>query len=1632
MEQQCDVVNILSRGNIWIFGILKEYDAPIFADALFQDHVKSLLLSYVEFSRKPYWDITRLDEYSLDNIINVKLVISDLQTFIELTKVLEHQTTDSSKLILARSRVEFVQQELLKDLRYGLNQTGGAKRSSRIRKTGISKKENRRVARSTTSNEKSSRTYDLSASSPKENNSKGKTNNQSTASKPVDTLNDNSKSRSEIPFGKPEVTPNKKRGNAGSDINPVKKMGDQSDSPKLIESSPSNTSKDIKPSPDKSSPIKSRLQIGDKPDTTSSPIPDDSKSSPSPDDKKDSPISTSASVPSRKKSNATIRPDITRVGDKPDITNPPIPDDKEDSSISTSEPTPSNVPIRLVGDKPDTTSSPIPDDSKSSPIPDDKKDSSMSTSASVPSRKKSNATIRPDITRVGDKPDITNSPIPDDKEDSSISTSEPTPSNVPIRLVGDKPDTTSSPIPDDTKSSPIPDDTKSSPIPDDKKDSSMSTSASVPSRKKSNATIRPDITRVGDKPDITNSPIPDDKEDSSISTSEPTPSNVPIRLVGDKPDTTSSPIPDDTKSSPIPDDKKDSSMSTSIKSDINDDSDDQNGANSESSITSDKENQLDKVDSLKDDSIGSLDYKSDLSNDDTSIILQRFKRYITKSSPVLPSLKLLISTRDLIATWKVWDADFLHQSNITKARIERLPGMKDVANELNNVEDLYKNYHIVYEYTSRLYNPVYENIIQPLHEISNYVINQESPQNIFYILQTIEKINSNLLYTDTDYNDVSQIQRFAISLKKSRDDFVTIEFTNDLDKYILDFEKAVESMNGSRIPTKYGDLGLDSCPDACTQLSLLNTAMSDKYSILDTLYDYVKHIGSKQIIFESRIDDLFVDAASKSLRGKDENGMSLYGSKSFSPVDTRIIEDFMKNLAGLMNEYELSQLIQTDLILSRIYKYIKLEPSTLLWLQFIDLYDNVDKLHQDLIDVQISIICKEIRDEVAKEEAIVKGIVYLYTNELFPASLFASDPFGDRVFEFSQYLSHLYDSAENVKSILGSVETFNQKQHGVKEIKLIMALSSQEVINASKTLSDLNEKIKYVSNFNNSRSLSVIDIVIDNLTSQLKLEINELTTVQYDEKSFLDLQKYVMKLIDTIREKPLRITEAIYLHNCIDMQLLNLDKSYKLIPMSDILFNTRLVTNGSIRNTIQNIFVLRPRQETYPIQRNEKDIIPKLVNIEPSAPPLPSAEPSAPPLPSAEPSAPPLPSDEPSAPPLPSPIESTSDPSSDSTKDIIEDGKQKTPIINYVTTGGNDIDEVCMKRRKATYFGAFSYKYDNLFTTTLNKTIEKFSLKERVMANELLESTQSSIDKIINVINQNNNNIESIPEGEIEKKTLKLLKNLVTTIGTSIDRYYIRHKNFVSNNVKQEGIIYIDRWKDKEGVKDVQKNIDSVMRGVSDFASRMTTLAVKSQTVIDSALTDPSKVESIKRMLDERITELDKTVSKIKFLYSNRQNLIEMIMDISFLMLYVVKILRVVFIWAALYISSKLFEQMYMKQVYTQNKEPPNLMIMLGIFLLIDLAMNAFLVVVLFLVMYLFKTPVNMFVVDETFIKKYLVDYFAHGIICAIIALIMASIVQKKRYFKYKLEGPRAIRAYQEVIMGMSSILMFIPFFMIG
>lgn len=295
-----------------------------------------------------------------------------------------------------------------------------------------------------------------------------------------------------------------------------------------------------------------------------------------------------------------------------------------------------------------------------------------------------------------------------------------------------------------------------------------------------------------------------------------------------------------------------------------------------------------------------------------------------------------------------------------------------------------------------------------------------------------------------------------------------------------------------------------------------------------------------------------------------------------------------------------------------------------------------------------------------------------------------------------------------------------------------------------------------------------------------------------------------------------------------------------------------------------------------------------------------------------------------------------------------------------------------------------------------------------------LDTIMESMESVVTALNNQVQNIGSTSSSgqgtEMREMYNNLLRLQVQLKSNETDAQDDRELQVIDTHIKRVSVMlkdledYVKQRVNqyKAGFEAITANLPVELKGDNDYAE--------------------SKERTQKRM--------DAEIQKILDYCSGEFSTMDVVMDMQFVFVYAMKVVRFGFIYLALFLAERIFENMYSTQVFTQNKDPPNLLIMLGIFLGIEAGMFVIIMIIIALVMYIWKTPDNSFLVDSSVLLRLLVDYAASTLMIFAIGAIVAHIIMRKKYFRYKLEGLRGIRAFQEVMIGISGIMTVIPFFM--
>tara|TARA_B110000238_G_C15894346_1_gene339118 strand:- start:51 stop:419 length:369 start_codon:yes stop_codon:yes gene_type:complete len=117
--------------------------------------------------------------------------------------------------------------------------------------------------------------------------------------------------------------------------------------------------------------------------------------------------------------------------------------------------------------------------------------------------------------------------------------------------------------------------------------------------------------------------------------------------------------------------------------------------------------------------------------------------------------------------------------------------------------------------------------------------------------------------------------------------------------------------------------------------------------------------------------------------------------------------------------------------------------------------------------------------------------------------------------------------------------------------------------------------------------------------------------------------------------------------------------------------------------------------------------------------------------------------------------------------------------------------------------------------------------------------------------------------------------------------------------------------------------------------------------------------------------------------------------------------------------------QIYSERVLIVGRDPPPLNYQIYLFIVIDVLLN------LFLIGFVWGVVQIRDGIDNTTTRDYVIQYVVSLIVIVIISLIISLVMYDKKYFLYKDDGLRGIRALQIILFRSGAVISLIPFYKI-
>lgn len=138
-------------------------------------------------------------------------------------------------------------------------------------------------------------------------------------------------------------------------------------------------------------------------------------------------------------------------------------------------------------------------------------------------------------------------------------------------------------------------------------------------------------------------------------------------------------------------------------------------------------------------------------------------------------------------------------------------------------------------------------------------------------------------------------------------------------------------------------------------------------------------------------------------------------------------------------------------------------------------------------------------------------------------------------------------------------------------------------------------------------------------------------------------------------------------------------------------------------------------------------------------------------------------------------------------------------------------------------------------------------------------------------------------------------------------------------------------------------------------------------------------------------------------------------------LLFGVKALRVASCYISLTITANYMAQIYMDKVLINQENPQHLVNFVSMFAIIDAIIFALIIGIVFAASALLK-------IDISVINILIQDYMFFSLMVSISGVIITTTMYNKKYFMYKDDGLRAIRALKDIMFGLAIFHGIVPY----
>jgi hypothetical protein len=401
-------------------------------------------------------------------------------------------------------------------------------------------------------------------------------------------------------------------------------------------------------------------------------------------------------------------------------------------------------------------------------------------------------------------------------------------------------------------------------------------------------------------------------------------------------------------------------------------------------------------------------------------------------------------------------------------------------------------------------------------------------------------------------------------------------------------------------------------------------------------------------------------------------------------------------------------------------------------------------------------------------------------------------------------------------------------------------------------------------------------------------------------------------------------------------------------------------------------------------------------------------------------------------------------------KEILDEGDVYDSINNSDQSYDSNVRQVRKNELKKLKEGRHKFQSDILLA---KNSAHKETQKERTERQKReIKSTQTGKglddEHVIQFEKQTGGMIDKVNENtfrkyhaQSEKLFLEYYNGALELVRKNIALYKQHHFDFLTKHLRLK-MKYLDKWRKNpelqkhlipysSEIKKLNKRLSDIAEGskkfllkdlLSTFNSDMDRFDMYNVIDADDRLDLIEKTNVVRN-------EIDNCHDKIYRYYEYKVTFFDVMKDFQFLFAYGLKIISVVSFFLCLRFAATIMENWYMEDTYFKTLPPPNLLWFPLMVFLYHFAVNAGLVLILYVLFKLYKKNTNNFPIDTYLLKGYILDFLSTSVLSYSIFIFMSMVFQKKSYFRYSTEGPRAIRVLGNAAFIIMVMFHIFPFF---